>query len=258
MTVSAPQAISSAQSTPTSEVPSQATDTPSHVPKAHPLDQDRVEALLNVNNLLLQEVQILQKSGLKSFQSGNPQSPQQANQANASSPQTKVEGSDPSPTSTDPSQPAPTATTNASTNSASSTPTTTTPTTTVHQQTYNQKKFVEYMKRLQSNIMFLVSMSDASKQRQRAPYPGHLELLPIWLAEGMKEEDKAQFEALKEGYGKLRELWPDWKPGPPGLNPQQQQQQGQAQQQNRQQQPSTQQVQQSQQPQAISNVTGKF
>jgi len=121
------------------------------------------------------------------------------------------------------------------------------------QQTYNQKRFVEYMKRLQSNIMFLVSMSDTTKQRQKAPYPSHLELLPNWLAEGMKEEEKPQFEALKDGYSKLRELWPDWKPGPPGLNPQQQQAQAQAQ--NRQQQASAQQI---QAPQAQSNVSGTF
>lgn len=232
MTVSAPPPTSSTQSTPTSEGPPQATDTASQISRLSPLDQERVDALLNVNNLLLQDVQILQKVGLKTPHPGNPQSPQQANPTNASPPQTKADGSDTTPTSTE--TPA-AAATNPPTNSASSTPTTTTPTTGVPQQTYNQKKFVEYMKRLQSNIMFLVSMSDTNKQRQKAPYPSHLESLPNWLAEGMKEEEKPQFEALKEGYGKLRELWPDWKPGPPGLNPQQQQQ-AQAQAQARQQQ----------------------
>jgi len=239
MTVSALPATSSAQSTPTSEAPSQATDTASQISRLSPLDQERVDALLNVNNLLLQEVQVLQKIGLKTPQSGNPQSPQQANPANASSPQTKNEGSDITPTSTG--SPA-AAGANPPTNSTSSTPTTTTPTTGVPQQTYNQKKFVEYMKRLQSNIMFLVSMSDTTKQRQKAPYPSHLELLPNWLAEGMKEEEKPQFEALKEGYSKLRELWPDWKSGPPALNAQQQQQ-PQAHAQNRQQQASVEQKQ---------------
>lgn len=68
------------------------------------------------------------------------------------------------------------------------------------------------MRRLQSNIMFLVNLNKSPEQAQRLPYPTYLETLPKWLAEDIKEEDRPQFEALKEGYGKLRELWPDWKP----------------------------------------------
>jgi len=175
------------------------------------LDQQRVDALLNVNNLILQEVQILQKAGLKPQpSSGNPQSPQQDSHANASSPQSKSEGATASPKSNDPSA---AAGANPSTASSTTTPTTTTPTTgTPQQPSLNTKKFVEYMRRLQSNIMFLVNLNKSPEQAQRLPYPTYLETLPKWLAEDIKEEDRPQFEALKEGYGKLRELWPDWKP----------------------------------------------
>ena len=210
MTVSAPPATSSAQTTPTSEAPSQSADAAAQATKLSPLDQERVDALLNVNNLLLQELQILQKLGLKQ-PVVNPQSPQGPNQTNASSPQAKAEGGAASPKSTEPSTALgahPTST------SSNTTPTTTTPTTAgPPQYSLTQKKFFEYMNRLKSNIMFLVTISDGTKQKQRLPYPTHLETLPNWLAEGIKDEDKPQLEALKESYVRLRGLFPDWKPG---------------------------------------------
>ena len=210
MTVSAPPATSSAQTTPTSEGPSQAAEATAQATRLSPLDQERVDALLNVNNLLLQELQILQKLGLKQ-PAGNPQSPQGPNQTNASSPQAKAEGGAVSPKPADPSTGV---STNPTTTSSNTTPTTTTPTTSgPSQYSLTQKKFFEYMNRLKSNIMFLVTISDGTKQKQRLPYPTHLETLPNWLAEGIREEDKPQLEALKESYVRLRGLFPDWKPG---------------------------------------------
>lgn len=233
MTATALPAVSSAQTTPTTETPSQPPDAASQTNKISPIDQERVDALLNVNNLLLQEVTTLQKAGLKA--TPNPQSPQGPNQAQVS-PQTKVEGNNTTPTSTDP----PTGDQHAQTTSTSSTPTITTPTTTAPPQALNNpnsnyRKFGEYMSRLKTNIMYLVTISDPSKAKHRPPYPTHLEEPPGWLVEGVKEGDREIFEALKEAYVKLRELWPDWKPTPrptaPQLQMQQQQVMGQQQQQ---------------------------
>ncbi|KAK0514561.1 hypothetical protein JMJ35_003178 [Cladonia borealis] len=141
MTAPAVPVTSSAQVASPPESPSQPQDPSSQTSKSSAIDQERIDALLTVNNLLLQEVQILQKAGLKA----TAQSPQQANPANASSPQTKPEAA--TPTSTDPAE---AAGQNAPTPSSVTTPTTTTPTTLVPPQpsnnpTQNQKKFVEYM-----------------------------------------------------------------------------------------------------------------
>ncbi|KAK4696718.1 hypothetical protein P7C71_g1252, partial [Lecanoromycetidae sp. Uapishka_2] len=228
MTATALPAVSSAQTTPTSETPTQAPDATAQGPKISPLDQERVDALLNVNNLLLQEVTILQKAGLKA--TPNPQSPQHPNQAGQNSPQTKLEGNSTTPTSAN----HPTGDNNPTTTSTSSTPIATTPTTASAPQSQNNpnqnvKKFGEYMSRLKANIMYLVTISDPSKAKHRPPYPTHLEDPPAWLVDGVKEEDKEIFEALKEAYARLRELWPDWKPQPrPQMSQQQMQQQQQA------------------------------
>ena len=245
MTASAVPVTSSAPLTSPPESPSQAQDPSSQTSKSSALDQERIDALLTVNNLLLQEVQILQKAGLKA----TAQSPQQANPANASSPQTKPEAA--TPTSTDPAE---AAGQNAPTPSSVTTPTTTTPTTLVPPQpsnnpTQNQKKFVEYMGRLKANIYYLVAISNQEKTKQtpKPQYPALLELPPAWLAEALKDDDYKRFEALKEGYVKLRELWPDWKPPQrptPQQLAQQQQQQQLAQQQASQQSASQQQTQQ--------------
>lgn len=224
MTVTALPAVSSAQSTPTAETPTQPPDPTASASKISPIDQERVDALLNVNNLLLQEVTILQKAGLKA--TPNPQSPQGPNQANQNSPQT-------TPISTDPPITA-TGDQNAATTSTNSTPTTTTPTTAAPSQppnnpSQNVRKFGEYMGRLKTNIMYLVTISDPSKAKHRPPYPTHLEEPPAWLVEGVKDEDREIFEALKEAYVKLRGLWPDWKPQPRPQMGQQQMMQQQAQ-----------------------------
>ncbi len=240
MTAPAVPVTSSAPVTSPPESPSQPQDPSSQTSKSSALDQERIDALLTVNNLLLQEVQILQKAGLKA----TAQSPQQANPANASSPQTKPEAA--TPTSTDPAE---AAGQNAPTPSSVTTPTTTTPTTLVPPQpsnnpTQNQKKFVEYMGRLKGNIYYLVAISNQEKTKQtlKPQYPAVLELPPAWLAEGLKDDDYKRFEALKEGYGKLRELWPDWKPAPRATPQQLAQQQQQAQQQASQQSASQQQT----------------
>ena len=227
MTAPTLPATLSTQVTTPPESPSRVPD-PAETSKTPVLDQERIEALLNVNNLLLQEVQVLQKAGLKV----TAQSPQQANLVNASSPQTKPDAV--TPTSTDPAE---ATSQNAPTPSSVTTPTTTTPTTILPPQhasnnpTQNQKKFVEYMGRLKANIYYLVAMSnqDKTKQGPKPQYPTLLELPPAWLAEGLNEDDQKRFEALKEGYIKLRELWPDWKPTP-RPTPQQLIQQQQAQQ----------------------------
>lgn len=227
MTATALPAVSSAQTTPTSETPTQPADAIVQASKISPLDQERVDALLNVNNLLLQEVTILQKAGLKTVP--NPQSPHQPNHTGQTLPQTKIEGSNTTPTSTN----APVGDQNSTTASTSSTPTTTTPTTATPSQPSNNpnqnvKKFGEYMGRLKTNIMYLVTISDPTKAKHRPPYPTHLEEPPAWLVEGVKEEDREIFEALKEAYVKLRELWPDWKPQPRPQMGQQQMMQQQA------------------------------
>lgn len=197
----------STQSTPTSEVPSQSADPVLHSGGLSSLDQQRVDALLQVNNLLLQEVTILQKVGLKP----SPQSPQHTAPPNTSSPQTTPAPPTPAgdPTSTTQSQ-------NNSTikiNPTTTTPTTTTPTTaTATQQSFiNTKKYVEFMTRIKTNIMFLVSISDQARDKPRLPYPSHLEAPPLWLNPGNEDGDK-QLDLLRDEYARLRELWPDWKP----------------------------------------------
>lgn len=214
MTVTAPTNPPSTQSTPTSEVPSQPADPAIQPGGLSSLDQQRVDALLHVNNLLLQEVTILQKVGFKP----SPQSPQQAAPPNTSSPQTTpappTSAGDPTSTTQNQSNSAtktnPTTTTITTT---TTTPTTTTPTTATapQQQSLNTKKYVEFMTRIKTNIMFLVSISDQAKEKSRLPYPSHLEAPPLWLNPGNEEGDK-QLDSLREEYARLRELWPDWKP----------------------------------------------
>jgi hypothetical protein len=218
MTAPAVPAASTGQLTTPPESPLHAQVLSAQVNNISPQEQERVDALLNVNNLLLQEVQILQKAGLKA-----------PAPATLSSPQAKPEGTTTTPTSTDPTEAA------NQIPSTSTTPTATTPATATptapssNNPIQNQKKFVEYMGRLKTNIYYLVAINDQSKQKTRPPYPTHLESPPAWIAEGLKDEDKERFEALKEGYAKLRELWPDWKPQP-RQQPQQSQQQQQQQQ----------------------------
>ncbi len=197
----------STQSTPTSEVPSQSADHPLQPGGLSSLDQQRVDALLQVNNLLLQEVTILQKVGFKPA----PQSPQQTAPPNSSSPQATpappTSAGDPTSTTQNQNNPAP------KPNPTVTTPTTTTPTTATapQQQSLNTKKYVEFMTRIKTNIMFLVSISDQAKDKPRLPYPSHLEAPPLWLNPGSEEGDK-QLDLLRDEYSKLRELWPDWKP----------------------------------------------
>lgn len=196
----------STQSTPTSEVPSQYADPALQPGGLSSLDQQRVDALLQVNNLLLQEVTILQKVGFKP----SPQSPQQT-----APPNTSPQATPAPPTSAGD----PTSTAQNQNNSATkitptiTTPTTTTPTTATapQQQSLNTKKYVEFMTRIKTNIMFLVSISDQAKEKPRLPYPTHLEAPPLWLNPGNEEGDK-QLDLLREEYARLRELWPDWKP----------------------------------------------
>ncbi len=208
MTVTAiPTNPPSSQSTPTSEVPSQSADPALPSGGLSSLDQQRVDALLRVNTLLIQEVSILQKNGLKP----SPQSPQQTAPLGNSSPQATPAP----PTSAGDS----TSATPSQNNSATKTnltvtpPTTTTPTMAAapQQQSLNTKKYVEFMTRIKTNIMFLVGISDQAKDKPRPPYPSHLEDPPLWLNPGNEEGDK-QVDLLREEYAKLRELWPDWKP----------------------------------------------
>ncbi|KAL2042470.1 hypothetical protein N7G274_004963 [Stereocaulon virgatum] len=237
MTAPAVPAASTGQLTTPPESPLHAQVPSAQVNNISPQEQERVDALLNINNLLLQEVQILQKAGLKA-----------PAPTTLSSPQAKSEGTTTTPTSTDPTEAA------NQIPSTSTTPTATTPATATptapssNNPIQNQKKFVEYMGRLKTNIYYLVAINDQSKQKTRPPYPTHLESPPAWIAEGLKDEDKERFEALKEGYAKLRELWPDWKPQP-RQQPQQSQQQ-QQQSQNQQQQAQLQQALQEQRQQA--------
>ncbi|MCJ1453280.1 hypothetical protein MMC28_003626 [Mycoblastus sanguinarius] len=217
MTTTVIPVTSSAQSTPTSEAPSQSHDPVPQASKLSPLDQQRVDALLYVNHLLIQEVQVLQKAGLKA----TPQSPQQVNPSQSSisspqtsaPPQTKVEGT----SSTDVTATSPGSVTNTTPTTANqtiTTPTTGTPTQPTHTPT-NMEKFVEYMRRLQANIVWLVATSDEQKQKSRPPYPQILEPPPAsWLGSDDKTEgEDSKSEGLRESYAKLRELWPDWKPG---------------------------------------------
>lgn len=207
----------SAQSTPTSEAPSQSADPALQPGGLSSLDQQRVDALLQVNNLLLQEATILQKVGFKQ----PPQSPQQtgppSNTSRQATPAPPTSAGDHPSTTVPPSQndppPNPTATT-PTTATATATTTTTTPTaapTAPQQQTLHAKKYVEFMTRIKTNIMFLVSISDQAKDKPRLPYPTHLESPPLWLNPGTEDGDR-QLDQLREEYAKLRELWPEWKP----------------------------------------------
>lgn len=227
----------SAHSTPTSEAAPSAPDTTSQASGLSNLDQQRVDALLHVNNLLLHEVTVVQKAGLKA----PPQSPQPAAPPASTSPQPKTaaqiksEGTTVTPASTDGPTKVPSNGTFTTTP-----PTTTTPATVAapplpQAAALNQRKYIEYMSRLKSNIMFLVSISDQTKDKTRPPYPSHLEPPPPWLGSG-KEEGDQQLESLRDGYARLRELWPDWKP-PPKVHPSGQPGAQQAQQQQQHQQP---------------------
>ena len=228
MTAAALPATSSANSTPTSEAPPQNHEPLPQTSKLSPIDQQRVDALLTVNNLLIQEVQVLQKAGLKAA----PQSPSQPNhpQSSTSSPQMKTEKTDDATNTGSPGSASNTTPTAAN-------PTVTTPTAAAPPRPNNMEKFVEYMRRLQSNIVYLVATSDEQKQKSRPPFPQILEPPPAsWLGSNDKANgEETKGEGLQESYAKLRELFPDWKPGlkpqPQGQSQPQSQPQAQPQQQ---------------------------
>ncbi|MCJ1275372.1 hypothetical protein MMC21_003175 [Puttea exsequens] len=225
MTVQTVPAPSSSVSPPQSETSSQPPDSTPLPNKLSPEDQRRVDALLNVNSLLFQEICILQKSGVKPMP--NPQSPQHPNPTNQASPHPKPDDKpNPSSTLTDVQSEQ-----NPPPSSTASTPTTTTPTTT-HPPTSNplaQKKYQEYMVRLRTNLTYLITFSDASKAEMRKPYPQLLDGPSAWIGEKSEGEEKERWEELRDAYKTCRELWPDWKPQPRMIPGQQQQGQGQGQ-----------------------------
>ncbi|KAL9125658.1 MAG: hypothetical protein Q9217_005167, partial [Psora testacea] len=221
MTAATP--ITSAQTTPTSNTSSKPT-TPkaSNLPQ---LDQDRVAALLNLNAIILRELQTLQTAGANT-QPGQA-SPQQPNPAGVQSSTTTPSGeAQKSPTGASSTTPT------SSTTTAPQTPKAIKPT--------PKYIFDNYLKRLQVNIAYLLALSQG---KPVPPHPLAMEPPPdswsqIEKADAtetekteLEEKGKKTAEELREAYAKLKELWPNYKPGvrphpPPGG----QQAQGQGQQ----------------------------
>lgn len=73
------------------------------------------------------------------------------------------------------------------------------------------KDYLEYMRRLQSNLAYLASIADRVHKPWNAipQFPAILEAPP--LAEGEEGSEKAEKKNIRELYGKLKELWPDYK-----------------------------------------------
>ncbi len=73
------------------------------------------------------------------------------------------------------------------------------------------KEYLEYMRRLQSNLAYLASIADrVHKPWNPVPqFPAILE--PPSLVEGEEGSEKTEKKSIRELYGKLKELWPDYK-----------------------------------------------
>ena len=214
MTAATP--VSSAQSTPTSDVASVAKPpaTP-HNAKLPPQEQERVSALLALNTIILRELQNLQTLGAAA--SPAQPSPQQT------STQQKAPDGTLAPGEAQKSPPA-----------TASTPTTTTPTPQTPKMTKPAPKqiFDNYLKRLQVNIAYLLALSQG---KPVPPHPLAMEPPPdAWSmpAPGeagppdAEEKGKEVAQEFREAYQVLKKLWPNYKPGvrPPQASGQQQQQ----------------------------------
>lgn len=192
----------SAKTTPTSEVPPQSP--PQQASKLSPKDDKRVAALLHLNNVIIKELSVLQASG-----PDKPQSPSSASNPTGPPPlqspssTTTPTGGGVSTTPTEPNAP-----------SVPSAGTPTSATTPGIRALPTKKQITEnYSRRLQVNIAYLLGMS----QNKPVPsFPQAMEPPPetwIAVAEGTKEEQKARWEDMKEGYGRLKECWPDYRLG---------------------------------------------
>ena len=214
--------ISSAQSTPTSDITAQAKPTTPKAGNLSPLEQERVSALLHLNALILRELQNLQTAGAATA-SLQP-SPQQQKPAD------NVAASE--------AQKSPTA---AGTSASSTTPTNSTPTPQTPKFAKPSPKLIydNYLKRLQVNIAYLLALSQV---KPIPPHPLAMEPPPdSWSfpapgemsgteREEGEERGREVAREFREAYQKLKELWPNYKPKLGG----QMQQQGQNQQQGQQ------------------------
>ncbi|KAL9097988.1 MAG: hypothetical protein Q9163_006256 [Psora crenata] len=202
MTAVAP--VSSAQSTPTSNTSSKPT-----TPKASPLpplDQGRVAALLHLNVIILRELQYLQSTGANNQpgQSTSQKSNPPGAQASTTTPSSEAQKSP--------------------TGASSTTPTTAAPTAPALKAIKPPPKYIfdNYLKRLQVNIAYLLALSQG---KPVPPHPLAMEPPPdswsqIEKADAtdaekaeLDEKGKKTAEELREAYAKLKELWPNYRPG---------------------------------------------
>ena len=180
-----------------------------------PLDEERVAALLNLNALILRELQHLQSIGAAA--PPVQASPQQQNASIQQKTPEVVGEAQKSPTQ------------------SSSTPNTTTPTPQTPKITKPPPKAIydHYLKRLQVNIAYLLALSGG---RPVPAHPGAMEAPhDSWFqpspgeaaADDAEEKGKETAKQFKDGYQKLRDLWPNYKRvvRPPPVSTGQQQQQ---------------------------------
>ena len=194
----APKALTTTQS------PSQAIQPPLQSPPPavpSPLETQRVTLLLEINRVLLLEVMDLQSTGKINIP-GQPQ---------------------PSPPSQSPSDtaPKPDNTTSTTPDGAAAVPK---PQPQTAQQAAAQlkavnKNYLEYMRRLQANLAYLASIADRAHKPWNAipQFPAILEPPPptsttmTTVGEGEEAGEKAEKKSIRELYGRLKELWPEYK-----------------------------------------------
>ena len=74
------------------------------------------------------------------------------------------------------------------------------------------KDYLEYMRRLQANLAYLASIADKAHKPWNAipQFPAILEPPPP-LGEAEDGGEKAEKKSIRQLYGRLKELWPDYK-----------------------------------------------
>ncbi|KAL8743985.1 MAG: hypothetical protein Q9190_003723 [Brigantiaea leucoxantha] len=190
--------------TPPSSEPSKAA--PSQNSVALPLESQRVTALLDLNRVLLQEVVLLQNAG----RAGTPAQPQpQQQQQQQPSPPTTVHSETPTPKSLQTADATNSAETGVTNNSKPFAPNQPSQQPQQPGRTPASKEYIEYMRRLQANLAYLASVADRGN-KPGSVVPNFPAIMEAPVLPG-KDKEKEGENSLKEIYGRLKELWPEYK-----------------------------------------------
>ena len=193
--------------------------------KPSPLNQKRVEALLNINNILLREVAIAKFNESRDKTKSAQSSGQNANTSGGiKSPTTTAQSSTPTASSPNGTNPYDSNAASTTPTSAGQTPVPTSTTPTSANPTpkpVSRTTVIDHFSRvIQTYIAYLLAIS---QQRPLPPHPSSMEPPPeSWIdavgedqgvMQGQIFSKEVRWEAIKDAYRLLKELWPNYVPG---------------------------------------------